>query len=115
MIFALLSTDPKIPAQPQPTVPNTYVPLGNDSIKAVTQNMTWDDARRHCEGGKASLASLRNELTQAYVELLAINLRAPLWIGLKKQVQGCNHLKLLHGSMKTLRSSKNARFKEIFK
>ncbi|XP_039999154.1 macrophage mannose receptor 1-like [Xiphias gladius] len=80
--------DPKIPAQPQPTVPNTYVPLGNDSIKAVTQNMTWDDARRHCEGGKASLASLRNELTQAYVELLAINLRAPLWIGLKKQDGG---------------------------
>lgn len=69
--------------------------LGNDSIKAVTKNLTWEDAKKQCEGDKATLASLRNEWTQAYVELLAMNLKAPVWIGLnKQQVQGCNHLTL---------------------
>ena len=83
--------------------------MGNDSIKAVTQNLTWDDAKKHCDSDKAHLASLRNEWIRAYVELLALKLKAPLWIGLKKQqVQGCNRLNLLHCSMKTL---ENASFK----
>lgn len=85
MIYLLLSTDPNIVSQIEPIVPYIYVSLGNDSIKAVTQNLTWDDAKKHCEGDKANLASLRNEWTQAYVELLAMNLKAPLWIGLNKQ------------------------------
>uniref|UniRef100_A0A665X444 Macrophage mannose receptor 1-like n=1 Tax=Echeneis naucrates TaxID=173247 RepID=A0A665X444_ECHNA len=77
--------DPNIQDKPEPAVPNIYVTLGNDSIKAVTQNLTWDDASRHCESENAKLASLRNEWTQAYIELLAMNLKAPLWIGLNKQ------------------------------
>uniref|UniRef100_A0A3B4UJN7 Mannose receptor, C type 1b n=1 Tax=Seriola dumerili TaxID=41447 RepID=A0A3B4UJN7_SERDU len=87
-IFVLLSTDSNIPAKPEPIVPTVYVALGNDSIKAVTQNLTWGDAKRHCEGEQASLASLRNEWTQAYVELLAMNLKSPLWIGLNKNQTG---------------------------
>ena len=91
MIFLLLSTDSGIQSQTEPTVPDFYVSLGNDSIKVVTQNLTWDDARKKCVGDKANLASLRNDWTQAYVELLAMNLKAPLWIGLnKQQVQGYN-------------------------
>lgn len=95
--FSLLSTEPYIPSQPEPKVPNIYVSLGNDSIKVVTKNLTWEDAKKHCEGDNANLASLRSEWTQAYVELLAMNLNAPVWIGLNKQkVPGCNHLKLLY-------------------
>lgn len=61
--------------------------MGNDSIKAVTKNLTWDEAKKNCELDKASLASLRNEWSHAYIELLALNLKAPVWIGLnKKQV-----------------------------
>uniref|UniRef100_A0A3Q3KWV0 Mannose receptor, C type 1b n=1 Tax=Mastacembelus armatus TaxID=205130 RepID=A0A3Q3KWV0_9TELE len=80
--------DPNIQPKPDPTIPNIYVALGNDSIKFVTKNLTWDDARRHCEGDKANLASLRNEWTQAYVELLAMTLKAPLWLGLNKEQTG---------------------------
>ncbi|XP_053293421.1 macrophage mannose receptor 1 [Pleuronectes platessa] len=80
--------DPNSPSKPEPVVPSIYVALGNDSIKAVTQNLTWDDAQRHCEDDKANLVNLRNEWTQAYVELLAMNLKAPLWIGLNKQQTG---------------------------
>lgn len=73
-------------------VPNIYVSLGNDSIKASVQNLTWDEAKRRCAGEKANLASLRNEWTQAYAELLALGLKAPLWIGLnKKEVRGHDH------------------------
>lgn len=91
MTFLLLSTDPTVKSETEPTVPDIYVALGNDSIKAVTQNLTWDDARKHCEGDNANLASLRNDWTQAYVELLAMSLKAPLWIGLNKEkVQSCN-------------------------
>ncbi len=50
--------------------------------------MTWDAAKEHCEDDGAKLASLRNRWSQAYIELLALNLKAPLWIGLyKAQVQ----------------------------
>ncbi|XP_076601688.1 macrophage mannose receptor 1b [Chaetodon auriga] len=77
--------DPNIQPKPDPVIPNIYVTLGNDSIKLVTKNLTWEDAKKHCEGDKANLASLRNDWTQAYVELLAMNLKAPVWIGLNKQ------------------------------
>ncbi|XP_053185960.1 macrophage mannose receptor 1-like [Scomber japonicus] len=81
----LKNLDPAVKSETEPTVPDIYVALGNDSIKAVTQNLTWDDARKHCEGDHANLASLRNDWTQAYVELLAMTLKAPLWIGLNKE------------------------------
>lgn len=84
-LSCFLSIDPKIHSQPEPSIPSVYVTLGNDSIKAVTENLTWADARKHCKAEKASLVSLRNEWTQAYVELLAMNLKVPVWIGLNKQ------------------------------
>lgn len=93
----LLSTDPMYRPQPPTVVTNIFVPLANDSIKVETKNLTWDDAKKQCEGDNAKLASLRNEWTQAYVELQAMNLKAPLWIGLnKQQVQGYNQQKLLY-------------------
>lgn len=76
--------DPSIPSQPDTYVPNIYISVGNDSIKAVTKNLSWSDAKKNCEADKASLASLRNEWSQAYVELLVLNLKAPVWIGLNK-------------------------------
>lgn len=82
---SLPSTDPNIPSPPDTVIPDIYVAVGNDSIKAVTKNLTWEDARKECENDKANLASLRNEWTQAYVELLAMNLKASVWIGLNKE------------------------------
>lgn len=46
--------------------------------------MTWDAARKHCEADDANLVSIRTEWTQAYIELLALNLNRSLWIGLNK-------------------------------
>uniref|UniRef100_A0A674MUZ2 Mannose receptor, C type 1b n=1 Tax=Takifugu rubripes TaxID=31033 RepID=A0A674MUZ2_TAKRU len=80
--------DPNIPSQPDTYVPKIYVSVGNDSIKVVTTNLTWDDAKKNCEADKASLASLRNEWSQAYIELLVLNLKAPVWIGLNKKQTG---------------------------
>lgn len=84
-LSCLLSTDPNIPSQPEPSIPSIYVTLGNDSIKAVTENLTWAEAKKRCEADKANLVSLRNEWTRAYVELLAMNLKVPVWIGMNKQ------------------------------
>uniref|UniRef100_UPI003AAF93A9 macrophage mannose receptor 1-like n=1 Tax=Centroberyx gerrardi TaxID=166262 RepID=UPI003AAF93A9 len=84
----LRNVDPTIPATTESTTLNTYVKLANDSIKIMTQNMTWNEAKKHCEADGAKLASLRNEWTQAYVELQAMNLQAPLWIGLNKAETG---------------------------
>ncbi|XP_037131941.1 macrophage mannose receptor 1b isoform X2 [Syngnathus acus] len=80
--------DPGLPSQSEPAVSNIFVSLGNDSVLAVPSNMTWYGAKKHCEGNKANLASLRNEWTLAYVELLALNLNSPLWIGLNKEQTG---------------------------
>lgn len=78
-------TVPSIPDAPEPTTHNDYVDIFNDSIKVITQQMNWDAAKKYCENEGANLASLRNQWTHAYVELLALNLKAPLWIGLNKQ------------------------------
>lgn len=93
LISPLLSTDPSKNPPPEPTIPTIYVYLGNDSVKVVTKNLTWEDARKQCESEKATLANLRNDWTQAYVELLTMNLKSPVWIGLNKQQV---HLKLLY-------------------
>uniref|UniRef100_A0AAQ5XL32 Mannose receptor, C type 1b n=3 Tax=Amphiprion ocellaris TaxID=80972 RepID=A0AAQ5XL32_AMPOC len=80
--------DPNIQSPPDTIDPNIYVRVGNDSIKVVTQNLTWYDAKRRCESEKANLANLRNEWTQAHLDLVAMNLNAPLWIGLNKNQTG---------------------------
>uniref|UniRef100_A0A3Q3K3C2 Mannose receptor, C type 1b n=1 Tax=Monopterus albus TaxID=43700 RepID=A0A3Q3K3C2_MONAL len=68
----------------EPTTPTDYIKMLNDSIKVVSQNMTWEAARKNCETDGANLASLRNEWSKLYVELMALNLQTPLWIGLNK-------------------------------
>ncbi|KAK2822606.1 hypothetical protein Q5P01_022671 [Channa striata] len=73
-----------LPDSPETTTSTNYVKICNDSIKVVTQQLNWDTARKNCEDDGANLASLRNEWIQAYVELMAKNLKAPLWIGLNK-------------------------------
>uniref|UniRef100_A0A3Q3W748 Uncharacterized protein n=1 Tax=Mola mola TaxID=94237 RepID=A0A3Q3W748_MOLML len=60
------NVDPNIPSQSDTAISNIYVTLGNDT----------------------TLVSLRNEWTQAYIELLVLNLNAPVWIGLNKQQTG---------------------------
>ncbi|KAJ0011983.1 hypothetical protein NQD34_012958 [Periophthalmus magnuspinnatus] len=77
--------DKNTPSQPSPILPNAYLTLANDSLKVVTQNLSWADAKVNCEKDQAKLASLRNEWTQSFVELMARTLNAPLWIGLNKQ------------------------------
>lgn len=85
-ILSLSSADPSITNQPDVTIPVIYVTLGNDSFKVVTKNLTWEDAKKNCEGEKANLVSIRNEWSLAYVELMAMNLKGPVWIGLNKQL-----------------------------
>lgn len=77
-------TDPSLPDAPEPTVSSNYITMLNDSFKAVTQLRTWDAANKHCEGDGASLATLQNEWSQMYVELLALTLNTPMWIGMNK-------------------------------
>uniref|UniRef100_A0A3Q2WPT7 Mannose receptor, C type 1b n=1 Tax=Haplochromis burtoni TaxID=8153 RepID=A0A3Q2WPT7_HAPBU len=67
---------------------NGYVKILNDSIKVVTQKMNWDSAKKYCERDGANLASLRNEWSQVYVELMALEMEGPLWIGLNKKQTG---------------------------
>ncbi|XP_035764283.1 macrophage mannose receptor 1-like [Neolamprologus brichardi] len=81
--------DTSQPDSPEPTISTNYIKILNDSIKVVPQQMNWDKAAEYCKNDDALLASLRNEWTQAYVELMALNLKAPLWFGLHKaQING---------------------------
>ncbi|XP_030220618.1 macrophage mannose receptor 1b [Gadus morhua] len=71
-----------------PLTPITYVKMANDSVKIITQNLTWSEAKARCQQDGAYLASIRNEWTRAYIELQAINLNSSLWIGLNKGETG---------------------------
>lgn len=90
-------TDTTLTHSPDPTTSTDYVKVVNDSIKVVTQNLTWGKAKEYCEGDGAKLANLRNEWKQAYVEMMALNLQAPLWIGLNKmEVRGLRASQTAH-------------------
>ncbi|XP_070829826.1 macrophage mannose receptor 1-like [Chaetodon trifascialis] len=84
--ICLRKVDSSFPDSPEPTISTNYVKVINDSIKVVTQPMTWDAAKKHCEGDGANLASLRNVWSQNYIELMS--LKAPLWIGMNKMETG---------------------------
>ncbi|XP_072544729.1 macrophage mannose receptor 1-like [Salminus brasiliensis] len=63
-------------------VPKTFIKLGNSSYMFVQKNMTWKEARSHCEAEGANLASIRDAFTQSYIVIQAYILQQPLWIGL---------------------------------
>lgn len=84
---------------PEPTEPTTsgsYFKILNDSIKLVPEQMSWDAAQKNCEADGAKLASMRTEWTQVYIELLALNLKHPLWLGLNKS-QTNNYFRYISG------------------
>uniref|UniRef100_A0A8C1RRC0 Mannose receptor, C type 1b n=1 Tax=Cyprinus carpio TaxID=7962 RepID=A0A8C1RRC0_CYPCA len=68
---------------PVPTeVPKTFVNLGNSSFKVIQENLTWSEANLRCEAEGAHLASIRDFITQAYLELQVYRSEQPMWIGL---------------------------------
>ncbi|KAM9349892.1 macrophage mannose receptor 1-like [Symphorus nematophorus] len=52
------------------------------------RKMTWSAAKRHCDADGAKLASLRNKWSQLYAQLITLNLKAPVWIGMNQQETG---------------------------
>lgn len=83
----LRNIDASLPNSTKP--PSTeYVKIFNDSIKFVSQQMNWDAAKKNCERDGAKLASLRNDWSQTYAELLALNNKGPMWIGMNKNETG---------------------------
>ncbi|CAM4591548.1 unnamed protein product [Leuciscus chuanchicus] len=68
---------------PVPTeLPNTFFKLGNSSFKVIQENLTWSEAKQRCEADGAHLASIRDSVTQAYLELQVFRTQQPMWIGL---------------------------------
>ncbi|XP_014899453.1 macrophage mannose receptor 1-like isoform X2 [Poecilia latipinna] len=78
------------------TNPENYFKILNDSIKLVTQQKNWYEAQKACEADGDKLVSVRTEWTQAYIELLALNLNRSLWIGLNKN-QTKNYFQYVEG------------------
>ncbi|KAL0967011.1 hypothetical protein UPYG_G00303400 [Umbra pygmaea] len=81
--------DSSIKVQAPTEFPRSWVMLGNDSYKVLPQNLTWSEAQVQCETEQSQLASIMDELSVAYLELQALKLQTPLWIGLNKnETQG---------------------------
>ncbi|XP_023191646.1 macrophage mannose receptor 1-like [Xiphophorus maculatus] len=80
----------------KPTNTENYFKILNDSIKLVTQQKSWYEAQKTCEAEGAKLVSVRSEWTQTYIELQALNLNHPLWIGLNKN-QTNNYFRYIEG------------------
>lgn len=74
-------------------LPKTFVKLGNSSFKVIQENLTWSEANSRCMAEGAHLASIRDLVTQAYLELQVFRAEQPMWIGL-------NSVKVLRRSEK---------------
>ncbi|XP_043990703.1 macrophage mannose receptor 1-like [Gambusia affinis] len=94
--ICLSGIQPNISETTKPTNPENYFKILNDSIKLVTQQKSWYEAQKTCEAEGAKLVSVRSEWTQAYIELLAMNLKRSLWIGLNKN-QTNNYFRYIEG------------------
>ncbi|XP_054882841.1 macrophage mannose receptor 1-like, partial [Poeciliopsis prolifica] len=94
--ICLSGLQPNTPETTTLSNPDNYFKILNDSIKLVTQQKSWSDAQKTCEADGAKLVSVRSEWTQAYIELLALNLKRPLWIGLNKN-QTNNYFQYIEG------------------
>ncbi|XP_066536374.1 macrophage mannose receptor 1-like [Hoplias malabaricus] len=66
-------------------LPKTFITIGNASYLIVQTNLTWGEAKQHCESQEAKLASIRDLYAQYYIELQANKLGQPMWIGLNSQ------------------------------
>lgn len=82
-VFSSL-TDPAFKDTAEPTISSDYVNILNDTFKAVAQPLTWDAANSRCESEGSQLATLQSEWSQIYVELVALTLKTPVWIGMNK-------------------------------
>ncbi|KAL0967021.1 hypothetical protein UPYG_G00303550 [Umbra pygmaea] len=83
------TVDPGIRLQAPTEFPRSWMKLGNDSYKILPQNLTWSEAQLQCVTEQSQLASILDELSAAYLELQALKLQTPLWIGLNKnETQG---------------------------
>ncbi|XP_066537164.1 macrophage mannose receptor 1-like [Hoplias malabaricus] len=78
-----LNSDLSIPTPTE--LPKTLITIGNASYLIVQTNLTWGEAKQHCESQEAKLASIRDLYAQYYIELQANKLGQPLWIGLNSQ------------------------------
>ncbi|NP_001410655.1 macrophage mannose receptor 1b precursor [Danio rerio] len=76
--------DPGIPSVPT-EIPKTFVKLGNSSFKVIQENLTWIEANRRCKAEGGHLASIRDLISQAYIELQVFRLKQPMWIGLNSE------------------------------
>lgn len=77
-------TDPAFKDTADPTISSGYVNILNDTFKAVTQPLTWEAANARCESEGNQLATLQSEWSQVYVELVALTLKTPVWIGMNR-------------------------------
>ncbi|XP_030630453.1 macrophage mannose receptor 1-like [Chanos chanos] len=69
--------------EPETTaIPQSFIKFGNDSFKLILTNHTWKEARQLCEKEGSHLASIRDHLAQAYIQLQTHKMNEPVWIGL---------------------------------
>uniref|UniRef100_K7FQV1 C-type mannose receptor 2 n=1 Tax=Pelodiscus sinensis TaxID=13735 RepID=K7FQV1_PELSI len=83
------SIDPALSSRtsspPSPTSPLSYL---NSTYRILQKPLKWQEAVLLCETRNATLASVLDPYTQAYLSLAISSLRAPLWIGLAKEEGG---------------------------
>ncbi|XP_066536475.1 macrophage mannose receptor 1-like [Hoplias malabaricus] len=77
--------DPDVTIPDSTEQPKTFIKIGNASYLIIQTNLTWGEAKQHCESQEAKLASIRDIYTQYYTQLQANKLGQPLWIGLNSQ------------------------------
>lgn len=76
--------DPAFKDTAEPTISSDYVNILNNTFKVLTQPLSWDAANTRCESEGNQLATVQSEWSQVYVELVALTLKTPVWIGMNK-------------------------------
>uniref|UniRef100_A0A8C0IKA8 C-type mannose receptor 2 n=1 Tax=Chelonoidis abingdonii TaxID=106734 RepID=A0A8C0IKA8_CHEAB len=84
------SIDPALSSSRTSSLPSPSSPLSylNSTYRILQKPLKWQEALLLCETRNATLASVLDPYTQAYLTQAISSLRAPLWIGLANEEGG---------------------------
>lgn len=79
--------DPALAPSPAdfPPTTNSTLSYANGVYRILTKPLTWHEAVLLCESFNASLTSVLEPYTQAFLTQAVNGVRAPLWIGLANE------------------------------
>lgn len=84
--FSFPSTVATQPEAPPTVSPSGFAHYGDSSYLIISEEMQWEEARKHCQEKGAELASIQDAHTHSFLWIQMLKYGKPVWIGLNSNL-----------------------------